>query len=132
MHSNYLFTYGTLMQGEELADYISRCSPTHSQPAWISGQLYNLPAGYPGLKLNSTGDLPVAGEVYHFEDIQNALQILDEVEGYSGPADANNLYERQAIEVILSDQTRIEAWVYVYALNVTEDWKIPSNDWRKR
>lgn len=106
-YMDYVFVYGTLMQGmvnhSILEPYI-----TTVRPATIKGRLCHLPQGYPML---FTGAGVVYGELMEIADINQALIVLDELEEYYGPQQAANYYERRRAAVRTSEKS-YQAWAY--------------------
>lgn len=116
-----IFVYGTLKPGE--INFDRYCHQARSaQPAWIQGQLYALPLGYPGLVLSDVGpdiDLSsaiVEGVLLSFDD-PSSLNQIDELEDYHPDRSPHqNEYQRNWRPVWLgSPQHRSNctgAWVY--------------------
>ncbi|WP_054943865.1 gamma-glutamylcyclotransferase [Paenibacillus ihuae] len=117
-----VFVYGTLRQGEQYHDLLGD-SRLFSLLALVKGTLADTGSGYPVL-LETEGT--VAGELY--EVTAEVLQRLDELEGYYGPGDARNDYERVVTEVT-TDTGVTEAWVYVYR-HTQQYAAIPEGDWK--
>lgn len=99
-----LFVYGTLCAGEAQASLLTGAS---RRKAFVKGELYLLPAGYPALVLR--GNLPVHGELVEIRDLR-LLSLLDTYEGvYEG------LYTRVECDVRVGLKTE-RAWVYTLDL----------------
>jgi gamma-glutamylcyclotransferase (GGCT)/AIG2-like uncharacterized protein YtfP len=96
-----IFVYGTLRsdaaQGSLLAGLPHR-------PAWVPGELWHLPAGYPALVPTPEGR--VEGELVEGVDPAR-LAVLDLYEGVS-----EGLYTRVLLEVRVGRATRL-AWAWV-------------------
>ncbi len=103
MNEHPLFVYGTLMstgaQRGLLAD-LPRVA------AWVNGQLWSLPAGYPALVPGHEG--VVHGELVAPPDA-GRLSVLDAYEGVS-----EGLYARVLLSVRAGTATRL-AWAWVMA-----------------
>ncbi len=105
-----VFVYGTLKPGERNH---ALCQPWLAgvQPAWVRGELYDLPAcGYPAL---AVGDRWVAGVLLQLTDAI-ALAKLDELEDYdpTRPPEANE-YERRWTPICNERGEPLgTAWVY--------------------
>ena len=69
---------------------------------------------YPGLVIGSNYPGLVYGEVYAFEDATNVLSILDDYEGCGNQFESPDEYRREEAEVIMTDNTRLICWVYIY------------------
>ena len=125
------FVYGTLMQGESNHPVVARHGLVSVQPGSIRGVLYDTGQGYPAMR-RSQGDQRVQGEVIVPRDLEAATQSMDALEGYAGPGDPGNLYEREQVEVTLdADGSTCTAWVYVYARELPEQARIASGSWRQ-
>lgn len=106
------FVYGTLQRGQ----CRQRCWPVpaeHIERAFVRGQLYDL-GEYPALL---AGDDWVAGERWELAaaDMELALQVLDRVEGYAQPGEAD-LYDRQVMAVYARPAGPPLGPAYVYLL----------------
>jgi gamma-glutamylcyclotransferase (GGCT)/AIG2-like uncharacterized protein YtfP len=95
-----LFVYGTLRTGESQAPLLGTLE---RRPAWVRGQLYALPAGYPAVVLGAEGR--VHGELVAAPD-ERLLALLDRYEGVD-----EGLYERVQCEVHLGLRSAL-GWVY--------------------
>ncbi|MDY6779118.1 MAG: gamma-glutamylcyclotransferase family protein, partial [Halobacteria archaeon] len=85
--------------------------------------IYDL-GDYPGLKTDSAGS--VAGELYRVGE--DAISEIDEFEGYYPGEPERSVYLREKTELL---DRPTKAWVYVYAGEVEESWKVESGDWRR-
>lgn len=111
--AHLLFVYGTLLQpGNGFAQYLTDNS-TYLNTGYISGTLYDI-GEYPGLIINEQ-----AGRVYGsiYEINNEALELIDDYEGYAPERDEPYLYIRVMVPVETSEGI-INAWVYVYNLPV--------------
>jgi gamma-glutamylcyclotransferase (GGCT)/AIG2-like uncharacterized protein YtfP len=111
-----VFVYGTLKRGQLRETKWPR-EPRAIEDALVRGQLYDL-GPYPALAppaLGSAGDR-IAGEVWSFHraDVAEVLRVLDQIEGYDQPGEAN-LYERSEVRYELSDGRSGKAFTYFYA-----------------
>ena len=122
---NVLFVYGTLLEGEynhgRLAD-----SKKVADQVWVYGELFDTHCGYPALYTGN--DDKVSGELYEVSPA--VMKQIDELEGYFGPFDSGNLYDKVEVEVHVGQHT-YKALTYVYAQPKTKKLqKIDSGDWR--
>jgi gamma-glutamylcyclotransferase (GGCT)/AIG2-like uncharacterized protein YtfP len=131
-----MFFYATLKRGQ--SNHVRFCrGAVRIEPATTLGQLYELPFGFPGLRVDAASvravgtrdyladvesqrdsapplssrqgrDL-VHGELFTFADSENRLIAFDALEGYT-PGE-NNLYERVLIPV-QSTGGNLLAWAY--------------------
>lgn len=105
-----VFVYGTLMQGMEnhflLAPYVKAVCP-----ATVQGRLLDLTdEGYPML---FSGHEIVHGELVDLTDETAALALLDPLEGFVGPGESQNLYDRCRVMVTNQQGKAMQAWVYI-------------------
>jgi gamma-glutamylcyclotransferase (GGCT)/AIG2-like uncharacterized protein YtfP len=132
-----MFFYGTLKRGQSNYDRFCQ-GAVRMEPATTLGRLYELPFGFPGLRVNqrdvqaigttdyfadaekqreappgSPARTPgwdlVHGELFTFEDPERRLVAFDALEGYT-PGE-NSLYQRVLIPVQSRDEPHL-AWVY--------------------
>lgn len=112
MKKDYLFVYGTLMQGQHpMHDVLNE----HSQfigHGWITAQLYQI-RDYPGVVLSDKPEDKVFGELYLLTN-SAVLQQLDDYEECSTAFVEPHEYRREQIEVFLSTAVSYTAWVYIY------------------
>jgi gamma-glutamylcyclotransferase (GGCT)/AIG2-like uncharacterized protein YtfP len=122
--SEFVFVYGVLMRGFDLHHHMA--GALFVSPASARGRLYDI-GGYPGM---IEGDGAVRGELYRFEDIAVALEVLDEVEEYDPLDAAASLYVRVLRDVrVEKDGSELPAWMYVYNREVKGLPQIRSGDW---
>ncbi|WP_417258373.1 gamma-glutamylcyclotransferase family protein [Celeribacter sp.] len=128
---DYLFVYGTLMQaieGNEMAQLL-HANSTHIGTATMQGRLYKV-SYYPGV---IDSDLPndiVHGDLFRLGD--NAAKImkrLDLYEDIGPPFEAPYEYRRVLRPVHHGDKA-IQAWVYIYNWQLSEDARIPDGKFR--
>jgi len=122
-----LFVYGTLMRGE-IRERIVR---EFDVQCWILGELGGelVECGsYPGLLLTSEKDRWVQGEFVRFGGGGSFVSRIDEIEGFNGYGQEDNLFERRLIECTVGDGRIRLAWTYVYKGNGSP---ILSGDWRQ-
>jgi gamma-glutamylcyclotransferase (GGCT)/AIG2-like uncharacterized protein YtfP len=129
----FMFFYGTLMQGQSNHERFCRTA-LRVVPATTLGRLYQLPFGFPGLRVHHqnvravgttdyladaekqretppvppTNDL-VHGELFTFEDPVRRLIAFDALEGYI--PDENGLYRRVLVPARTREGT-VLAWTY--------------------
>jgi len=122
--TDLVFVYGLLKRGFSLHHHMSL--GVFIGDATVSGLLYSL-GQYPGL-VEGTGS--VHGEVFRFDDIAVALEVLDEVEQY----DPLNPDGSEYLRVIM--HTRLDAsgddvatWCYVYNKSIATSSLIKSGAW---
>ena len=105
---NAVFVYGLLRPGYSLHHTVEPCV-VRSAPGTARGNVYD--AQYPGGRFDEDGE--VDGVVLWLDDarLDEALQILDEVE------DEGEMYDRRVISVATADGP-VDAFVYHYLLDV--------------
>jgi gamma-glutamylcyclotransferase (GGCT)/AIG2-like uncharacterized protein YtfP len=125
--SDCVFVYGSLMRGFDLHHHVA--SASFVSTATVPGALY-LAGAYPGMV---EGSGTVHGEVYRFDDVAVALEVLDEVEEYD-PLDApSSEYVRVLRSARLDkDGSELLTWLYLYNRDVKGLVRIKSGDWRDR
>jgi len=124
-----LFVYGTLKRGEpNFERYVSDALTVVR--AEITGRLYHLPQGYPGLVLE--GDEMIQGEAMTFADLPAKLRAVDPLETCDPARPEASLYRRAVYTIfLLPDRRPVPAWVYVYARPLPEAARpVEGGDWR--
>ena len=128
MKKDYLFVYGTLMQGQHpMHDVLSE----HSQfigHGWITAQLYQI-RDYPGVILSDEPEDKVFGELYLLTN-PAVLQQLDDYEECSAAFAEPHEYRREQIPVSISSTASYSAWVYLYNHPIERYHRIRSGRFR--
>ncbi|KYZ77984.1 hypothetical protein AXX12_00100 [Anaerosporomusa subterranea] len=111
---NQVFVYGTLLQGMEnyhlIAGFVSTI-----RPAVINGgTIYHLEFGYPALVLTNDQN-QVHGEIIELVDMEQALLVLDNLEGYLGENCPDNLYDRVICRAFDENGRPADTYVYVWS-----------------
>jgi gamma-glutamylcyclotransferase (GGCT)/AIG2-like uncharacterized protein YtfP len=112
--TEYLFVCGTLRPALASGEMLRLMSGLRRVgEGTVRGHLYDL-GEYPGAVIDGNATSVVVGEVFELPDDETFLQTLDEYEGFD-PADAGrNAFVRTKVPVTLSDETRLECWMYAY------------------
>ncbi|MDQ8733983.1 gamma-glutamylcyclotransferase [Paenibacillus sp. LHD-38] len=118
-----VFVYGTLRRGEANCRLLEGAEMVASI-AYAKGCLVDTGFGFPAMI--PTTDKSVTGELYEV-NLENLIR-LDRLEGYYGPGDSRNHYERTRIDV-KTDYGLVMAWAYIY-LQHAQDQVIPHGDWK--
>lgn len=128
-HADFLFTYGTLMQGFDnpFAQKLHLLS-TFEGPGSFPGTLYKI-SWYPGAVYEENGNNSVYGEVYRLTDSPSLLVELDEYEDVFEDEE-KSLYLRKVIPVRMQNGSVVPCWVYLYNQTVTDLEKIENGDFR--
>ncbi|CAI8832445.1 GGACT domain-containing protein [Brevibacillus sp. IT-7CA2] len=129
-----VFVYGTLLTG--FGNHRNYVKPYQHEatPATILGEIYHLPAGYPGLL---KGEQEVVGEIVTFapDVYEQALAGLDELETYYGEGDPRNEYERIIVSATIEGTAQVvNVYVYRYLdrdLVKQTGVHIPHGNWRR-
>jgi gamma-glutamylcyclotransferase (GGCT)/AIG2-like uncharacterized protein YtfP len=125
--TDLVFFYGTLMSGfkrEGRARLDAQLTPQGR--GWIHATLFDLglyPAAIPA------ADGRVWGEVHRMADVDAALAVLDEVEGFRPTEPDNSLYTRVETAVTFEDGHVAAAWAYFYNAPLGGAQRIESGDY---
>jgi gamma-glutamylcyclotransferase (GGCT)/AIG2-like uncharacterized protein YtfP len=120
----FVFVYGSLMRGLDLHHFIE--AGTYEGNATADGVLVSL-GRYPGLV---DGRGCVNGELYRFDDLPSALDLLDDIEEFDATDPDKSLYLRVSRTVRSDDGRDVDAWLYVYNRPVTGAPRVEGGDWR--
>ena len=104
----HVFVYGTLKHGGSNRRLVAPYVREESEGS-VPGSLVDLGA-YPGWV---EGEGEVRGELLRVDPVEETLAVLDELEGYHGPGDPRNLYERVLVDVWTAGGA-VGAWAYRY------------------
>jgi gamma-glutamylcyclotransferase (GGCT)/AIG2-like uncharacterized protein YtfP len=135
--SRYLFVYGTLMSGAQVAlgkaqrMRLARESDSLGPASIAHARLYDL-GRYPGAVAGGGVDDLVHGEAVVLSDPERTLAWLDAYEGIvPGKHDANE-YERTLREVKLAGGEAIDTWVYLLRAVTAHARRIEDGRWMPR
>ena len=120
-----LFTYGTLMRGEDRFPLIRKHGLICALTAFSFGSL-STNGQYPALNLKGTGFS--RGDYFVSEDISSLLRLTDQIEGFHGFGSPHNLFRRTCVPVDIGGTGQRLAWLYVR--DEEFDPKLIHNDWR--
>jgi gamma-glutamylcyclotransferase (GGCT)/AIG2-like uncharacterized protein YtfP len=131
----YLFVYGTLrknligsLDNAELMQIMRELKFVGT--GFANGQLYDL-GDYPGAILGENFDTKIFGEVYQLDDPKTTLEALDLYENFIPGELEASLFARVKTKIFMSDESEIEAWIYVYNSWVATGKLIESGDYAK-
>jgi gamma-glutamylcyclotransferase (GGCT)/AIG2-like uncharacterized protein YtfP len=119
-----IFVYGTLMRGYSRHHLMS--NGRFEREASAQGRLISL-GEYPAL-IDGSG--VVRGELYTFDDLPVALDVLDDVEDFDPANPERGEYVREMRRVSRDDGSESLTWIYVYNRPAGDAPIIPSGDWR--
>jgi gamma-glutamylcyclotransferase (GGCT)/AIG2-like uncharacterized protein YtfP len=120
-----LFVYGSLRAGERYHHLLEGATLV-AKRAWTRGLLYDTGWGYPGM---IPGRGTVFGEVYRVDGEQ--LKRIDHLEGFHGPGDARNRYDR-VVRTVRTPAGPIRCFLYLYADSdrlQAQGRRIPNGNW---
>ena len=125
----YLFVYGTLMQGfdNQFAEKLQKTSVFKGKGSF-PGLLYAV-SWYPGALYFEESNSLVFGEVYQMFNVPELLRDLDEYEDVFEDESAS-LYVRKIVPVNAGNKTVVDCWVYLYNQSVEDLKKIESGNFR--
>lgn len=113
-----IFVYGSLRTGFFNYDKYLKGRVLSSKKAKVKGSLFHMPnKGYPALL---DGEDFVYGEVMEISNYDDVIRELDLMEGYFGPNNIENEYNRIPLEVEILDSKNTEV-CYVYKYNQLDD-----------
>lgn len=129
-NTEFLFTYGTLMQGFEnpFARRLRDLSTFEGEGSF-PGRLYKI-EWYPGATFQEDCGSSVFGEVYKLTAPALLLPELDEYEDVLED-EQKSLYLRKIIPVSLTSGTLIPCWAYIYNQEVDPSNIIRSGNFRQ-
>lgn len=130
------FVYGTLRPGQYNFDVVDHLT-VRTQPATVAGVelLHKRPLPFPYARLHPTA--VTVGDLLQFPDrdeLADAIQRLDALEGYFPDDPTRSHYLRERIEARTEHGELVEAWIYVAAhpSTLVGAQPIPSGDWLGR
>lgn len=118
-----LFVYGTLRPEGSRWPILEPLAARH-RPATASGDLYDTGLGFPAARFGGEG--VVVGDLVTLHSLDEAVRVLDEVEGVE-----RGLFERVRVEVRSGGEID-EVWSYAYLPPVEGLEPIPDGDWLQR
>jgi pyruvate carboxylase len=106
-----LFVYGTLRRGFARHKFLGAAGAKFEGKASVRGRLYDL-GDFPGVQPAPSASARVAGEVYRSPNVERALKILDDVEGFNPVSPQTSLFRREIVDVKLENRPTVRAWIY--------------------
>jgi gamma-glutamylcyclotransferase (GGCT)/AIG2-like uncharacterized protein YtfP len=113
-----LFVYGTLRRGLRLHHHLKRLGAQFVANGEVQAELFDL-GEFPGARASPKPGKKVKGQLYRLHKVENALKVLDQVEGFSPRNPERGMFQRSATEVTLPNGDRRLAWIYWYR------WRCP-------
>ena len=113
-----LFVYGTLRRGFRLHHHLKRLGARFVANGRVQAELLDL-AEFPGARPSTKLGKTVEGELYHLHQVETALRVLDQVEGFFPQNTGRSLFHRATTRVFLPNGQHHLAWVYWWNLGAS-------------
>lgn len=134
------FVYGTLRSGEGNWSWCLQGRTIAEMPATLTGARMWSNGGFPFVYMDESVKTDVVvGELMYIPEhlFAEVLRDLDGLEGYRGPGNEFNLYDRKVVTVTTEDGEQVEAYTYLVSERIYEDRlrdsdpsiRIASGDW---
>lgn len=132
-----VFVYGTLRTGEGNYAWALKGQTSREEPATLTAARIYDGIGFPFVsRLAALPTDNVRGDLMHIPEdrYDDVLDSLDGLEGYFGPDNPMNMYDRVLVAVTLDDGTEVEAYTYLvserlFHNRVSSLAVITSGDW---
>lgn len=118
--ANRVAVYGSLRKGLSNHGLLSKSKSLGTFETLPKYNMYSVGGSFPALKNNGTTSIVM--EVYEVDD--KVLDRLDALEGYLGPNDIDNHYNKESISTPFG-----EAAVYIYNRSVNHMPRVINGDW---
>ncbi len=124
---NKLFIYGSLLETDNLfGSYLQQYGTFYSKGKF-KGKLFDV-GEYPGALYNPAGTYWVYGSIVVLDNVEEALKVIDDYEGYGYDQLQPNLFIRKLLTIITGDKP-VKCWVYLYNHPVNHLKQIHSGDY---
>lgn len=132
------FCYGTLRTGEGNYHWSLEGKTFREVPATLTGvKMLDNHGGFPFVTtIDAPADGTVLGDLMYVPaDLYDGIQRrLDALEGYRGPGNPHNMYDREIVTVTTIDGEQVEAYAYLTSPRLYHDHVkdlplIESGDW---
>jgi gamma-glutamylcyclotransferase (GGCT)/AIG2-like uncharacterized protein YtfP len=123
------FFYGTLMRGEGRFPVLGQFGLECTLMAETFGRLLDL-GSFPALVDIGASEQIVQGEFVRLRKPKQAIDALDQIEGFNGFGNPNSLYRRTFVGVTVGDGRIRYGWTYCLADKTRQAPQIKSGDWR--
>jgi gamma-glutamylcyclotransferase (GGCT)/AIG2-like uncharacterized protein YtfP len=126
IHSEFLFTYGTLQPGQapaEIAPLVEKLQIAGR--GYVHGTLYDF-GHYPGAVLEDSSSHRISGTIYRLPQDADVLAQLDAYEEYFPESPEASQFIRELHEVHWEDGRTVRCWVYVF--NESSDSRLEAQD----
>lgn len=111
LDTDFLFVYGALRRGFALHHHLKRLGAEFVTKGEVQAELFDS-GKFPGARKSTEPGKTVEGEVYRLRRPENALKVLDQVEGFLPRTPEKSLFQRAMTEVVLPNGERRVAWIY--------------------
>lgn len=120
-----VFVYGTLKVGGKFARHYDphRLS---TKPGTIKGTMFDILGSFPGVVLN--GETVISGEVHEYSNPEKVVPSLDNLEGFNGDNNPNNLYNKEVI-LVTTDEGEELCQVYTFARDTEKYKEVKTGVW---
>ncbi|MGH4121989.1 MAG: gamma-glutamylcyclotransferase family protein [Clostridium sp.] len=128
-----IFVYGSLLENFYNYNKYLALKVEKMNYGKVLGKLYHLKnKGYPAM---IRGNDFIYGEIFELYDWERTVARLDELEGYFGDGNSDNMYNKTLIEVeVLPGKSKELAYVYMYnckdELELSKEIYLPEGNWR--
>lgn len=137
MTTNHLpvFVYGTLRPSFGNYEWCLKDRTTSEQPATLDAAVMLSNGGFPYVKRTDDPTQVVVGTLMHLDPAQRTqtMRDLDMLEGFIKPGARMNHYDREVVQVRLTDGSLADAWTYlaspVTAARTAHLTVVESGDW---
>lgn len=131
MDVSYLFVYGTLLDANNVyGDFLKRNSEYITEGSF-HGKLYHI-GEYPGAHYIPEEKGKVYGSIVAMTDENKVLRVLDDYEGFGFSGTVPNEFTREFMNIDTANGDKLDCWVYLFNLPVTNFKFIPSGRWKDR
>jgi gamma-glutamylcyclotransferase (GGCT)/AIG2-like uncharacterized protein YtfP len=110
--SNYLFVYGTLLEGKNKFGAYLKNNSQFYQKGKFNGKLYDI-GEYPGAISDPKCDAWIHGSIFIMHEPAGMLKVLDDYEGFGEAYPQPNEFIRELLDVETDDKA-VKCWVYLY------------------
>ncbi len=129
MRNDLLFAYGTLQKGfsNRVAQYLSQ----HSRiigTGYMIGRLYEV-NGYPGAIQTAARHEKIYGSIFQLYDTTRLFPVLDQYEECGKYDPQPYMYSREKVKIFTGHGERMDAWAYIYNLDVSTLSQIKSGNY---
>jgi len=125
------FVYGTLKVNGHFASQLNHLRTKVTQASINNFDLFGVvhkKNGTPLFPAAVKGTGKIEGEIHEFNNTEDALSIMDSIEGYDDRDLKNSLYLRKEVEVSLKDGSKEKVFIYLFNRKI-EDYYPKMKEW---